>query len=77
MADKHLKSIENIPGRFYVDQSCIDCDVCRHTAPQFFHRFEDGGYTVVYRQPETAEELALAWEALIGCPTDSIGDDGE
>jgi ferredoxin len=77
VADKNLRSPENVPGKFYVDSTCIDCDVCRNTAPQFFNRFDEGGYTVVYRQPQTAEEIALAKEALDGCPTDSIGEDGE
>jgi len=32
---------------------------------------------VVYRQPVTAEEIALAQEGMNGCPTDSIGCDGD
>jgi ferredoxin len=51
--------------------------VCRNTAPQFFNRNEDGGYSVVFRQPQTPEEVGLANEALGDCPTDSIGNDGE
>ena len=77
MADRNLKTPENVPGRFYVDNTCIDCGMCPSTAPQFFKRFDEGGYSVVYRQPQTAEELANANEALNGCPTDSIGNDGE
>lgn len=76
MATKQQKTPENVPGAFYVDDTCIDCDVCRHTAPEFFKRFDEGGYTVVVRQPQTPEEIALAEEALSGCPTDSIGNDG-
>lgn len=68
---------DNAPGPFYVDRSCIDCDVCRTTAPEHFVRNDDGGYTFVLRQPETDEELAACREALEGCPTESIGDDGE
>ena len=77
MANKNQKTPENVSGKFYVDKTCIDCDLCRNTAPQFFHRFEEGGYTVVSRQPQTPAEIALAKEALDGCPTDSIGSDGE
>ena len=77
MAEKNLKNPENASGKFYVDNTCIDCDLCRNTAPLFFNRFEEGGYTVVFRQPQTPEEIAIAKEALDGCPTDSIGDDGE
>ncbi|HEX5219649.1 MAG TPA: ferredoxin [Verrucomicrobiae bacterium] len=77
MADKRLRHPENVPGKYYVDESCIDCDLCRNTAPQFFKRFDEGGYTIVHRQPQSPEELALAREALEGCPTESIGNDGD
>ena len=77
MAEKTLKHPENMPGKFYVDETCIDCDLCRNTAPKFFNRYEEGGYTVVFRQPQSLEEIALASEALEGCPTGSIGNDGE
>lgn len=67
---------ENITGRFYVDSSCIDCDFCRETAPAFFTRDDETGQSIVHRQPETEEELALAQEAVEGCPSESIGADG-
>jgi ferredoxin len=77
MADTTQKFEENIPGRFYVDQQCIDCDLCRETAPDFFRRNDDGGFSYVYRQPTTEEEMELCTEALEGCPVDAIGNDGE
>ena len=67
---------ENVPGAFYVDDSCIDCDHCRSQASQFFSRSDDSGLSYVHRQPVTDEEIALAQEALEGCPTESIGNDG-
>jgi len=76
MPDRINKNPANVPGPFYVDESCIDCDMCRTTAPQFFRRHEENGYTYVYRQPITAEEVALADEARNGCPTESIGNAG-
>ena len=76
MADLQLKMPENVPGRYYVDNSCVDCDQCRNTAPQFFVRQDDGSYTYVRQQPLTPEEVALAEEARDGCPTDSIGNNG-
>lgn len=76
MADLIERTPENVPGMFYVDCSCIDCDRCRDHAPQFFTRFDDGGYTIVHRQPETEIEREMAMEALHGCPTESIGCDG-
>ena len=77
MADKNLKYAENVPGEFYVDNTCIDCDMCREIAPQFFKRYEEGGYTYVWKQPVTAEEICLAEEARSNCPTDTIGNDGD
>jgi ferredoxin len=75
MPDLTDRKPENILGRFYVDTTCIDCDICRDSAPDFFRRDDDTGQSYVYRQPVTAEEVALAQEALEGCPTSSIGDD--
>jgi ferredoxin len=76
MANPIHKNPENVPGRFYVDDTCIDCDLCRSNAPDFFRREDSGGYSIVYRQPVTAEEILAADEALNGCPSDSIGNDG-
>jgi ferredoxin len=66
---------ENLAGRFYVDSSCTDCDLCRDLAPAFFRRDDETGQSFVYRQPETAEEISVAREALESCPSESIGDD--
>jgi ferredoxin len=76
MADRTERLPQNVAGPFYVDSSCIDCDMCRSTAPDFFRRDEDIGMSIVYRQPVTPTERALAEEAKQGCPTESIGNDG-
>lgn len=76
MADPNHTPSENVPGPYYVDDTCIDCDRCRSIAPQFFVRQDDGGYTYVRQQPLTEEETALAEEARLNCPTESIGNDG-
>lgn len=77
MAEKTDKWPDNVKGKFYVDEQCIDCDLCRETAPKFFKRNEDGGYSFVYKQPTTEEETEECMEALEGCPVDAIGKDGE
>jgi len=76
MAEKSDRLAQNVPGDYYVDSSCIDCDMCRSTAPDFFTRDEEIGMSVVFRQPVTPEGRAMAEEAKQGCPTDSIGNDG-
>jgi len=77
MADKDNKHPRNVPGPFYVDDSCIDCDLCRENAPAFFRRDDDSGFSYIWHQPVTPEEMAEAEAALNGCPTESIGNDGE
>lgn len=68
---------DNIPGAYYVDDQCIDCDLCRETAPANFTRNDDGGHSYVYKQPENDDEVALCIEAMEGCPVEAIGKDGE
>ena len=76
MPEKTERLLQNAAGAYYVDSSCIDCDMCRSTAPSVFKRDEDIGMSVAFNQPVTAEEIALAEEARINCPTESIGYDG-
>lgn len=76
MANPENKNPLNIPGAYYNDDTCIDCDLCREIAPQFFRRDDLAGTTYVWRQPGTAEEIALAEDALQSCPTETIGNDG-
>ena len=77
MADIEDKWAENVKGKFYVDEQCIDCNLCREVAPDNFTRYEEGGYSYVYKQPENEEELELCVEAMESCPVEAIGDDGE
>lgn len=74
IADKYP---DNATGMYYVDNQCIDCDVCRDTAPSNFTRNDDGGYSYVYKQPDTDEEFEQCKEAMEACPVEAIGDDGE
>ena len=76
MADKESKLPENAPGRFDVDDQCIDCDACRETAPDYFRRNDDRGYSFVHNQPRDDDEAELCKEALEGCPVEAIGEDG-
>ncbi len=71
MADAALRLTENVPGDFFVDSTCIDCDACRVFAPTVFS--DAGDQSFVFHQPETEAELLAAQKALITCPTSSIG----
>lgn len=71
------KNTSKRPRQIYVDSSCIDCDLCRETAPENFGRDDDEGVSYVKKQPDNDEELSACEEALEGCPVEAIGDDGE
>ena len=76
MADNTDKVANNVDGQFYVDSNCIDCDLCRQTAPDNFARNEDDGYSFVSKQPESDEEHQACLDAMEECPVEAIGDDG-
>mgnify|MGYP006185675551 CR=1 FL=1 len=68
MADIANRYADNVTGKFFVDNQCIDCDLCRETAPANFKRNDDGGYSFVYNQPTNDDEEKLCKEAKEGCP---------
>jgi glyoxylase-like metal-dependent hydrolase (beta-lactamase superfamily II)/ferredoxin len=71
MAHLTQRRSANIDGDFYVDRSCIDCDTCRWMAPSVFDRI--GEMSAVYHQPDDDKERLVAMQALLSCPTASIG----
>jgi glyoxylase-like metal-dependent hydrolase (beta-lactamase superfamily II) len=71
MANTARRLVENVPGDFYVDSTCIDCDACRQIAPTVFR--DHGDQSSVYHQPESEEETRRALMSLVACPTGSIG----
>jgi ferredoxin len=76
MANRDDRIEENVPGAFYVDDQCIDCDMCRNLAPDFFGAISEGN-SFVKKQPVTPEEIAFCQEAMESCPVDALSDDGE
>ena len=71
MANQDLAYSENVPGSFFVDQTCIDCDLCRQIAPSVFK--EEFDHSSVFHQPESEDEVHRAAMALVACPTAAIG----
>ncbi|BAY94317.1 MULTISPECIES: MBL fold metallo-hydrolase [unclassified Tolypothrix] len=71
MANLKLRRTENVNGDFYVDSSCIDCDTCRWMTPEVFYRADE--QSAVYHQPTNEKERLAALQALLACPTSSIG----
>jgi len=76
MADTQDKVPGTVDGAYFVDTNCIDCDLCRQTAPENFDRNDDEGYSFVKKQPANDEEAQLCRDALDDCPVEAIGDDG-
>src|SRR5882724_5863301 len=75
MANPAKRVPENVPGEFFVDSTCIDCDTCRQIAPQVFA--EAAASSFVNQQPHTPAERRSALHALVSCPTGSIGSLGD
>jgi glyoxylase-like metal-dependent hydrolase (beta-lactamase superfamily II)/ferredoxin len=75
MADPTRRLAENVPGEFFVDSTCIDCDTCRQLAPAVFA--EGAEYAYVHQQPQSEADRRHALQALVSCPTGSIGSEGE
>jgi glyoxylase-like metal-dependent hydrolase (beta-lactamase superfamily II)/ferredoxin len=71
MASPQRSYPANAPGDFFVDDTCIDCDLCRQIAPRVFS--EESDHSIVFRQPQSAGEKHRAAMALVACPTGSIG----
>lgn len=71
MADRNKRLDSNVPGNFYVDATCINCDTCRQLAPLSFE--EIGDYSAVHRQPDSDPQIHQAYQALLACPVGSIG----
>ena len=77
MANRQEKWEDNIAGAYYVDKECILCSLCVDIAPNSFRESEEGDHDFVYRQPETAEDVEAARDAMEQCPVNAIGNDGE
>ena len=71
MAKLKLKLDDNVEGNYFVDSTCIDCSACRRFAPSTFGDGED--FAFVKQQPVLEAEINSANQALLSCPTASIG----
>ncbi len=71
MANLKKRLPQNVPGDFFVDSTCINCDACRQLAPDTFA--DSGDYSFVRTQPRNPTEERRALRALLACPTGSIG----
>jgi glyoxylase-like metal-dependent hydrolase (beta-lactamase superfamily II)/ferredoxin len=75
MANPKKRVPENVPGDFFVDSTCIDCDACRQIAPAVFGEAAETSF--VKAQPDSSAHRRQALQALLACPTGSIGYRGD
>ena len=73
MADRSERWEDNIQGTWYVDKSCILCSLCSDLAPNNFKESEEGDHDIVYKQPESEEEIGQSRDARDQCPVEAIG----
>ena len=71
MANFKKRVPESVPGDFFVDSTCINCDACRQIAPSVFG--EAGETSFVKAQPVLSADRRLALRAVLARPTGSIG----
>jgi glyoxylase-like metal-dependent hydrolase (beta-lactamase superfamily II)/ferredoxin len=71
MANPKKRVPENVPGDFFVDSTCINCDACRQIAPLVFGEASETSF--VKAQPISSADRRRALQALLACPTGSIG----
>lgn len=60
----------NAPDNWYIDTRCSDCSAARTVAAGLI--VERDGQSVFARQPQTPEEIRMAWRARLLCPTASV-----
>ena len=72
MANRQRANPQDKGGGWFVDSTCIDCDVARQVAPGLIGT-DARGLSYFTRPPGSEEEEAMAWRALLACPTGSIG----
>src|SRR4030081_2083542 len=71
MANRKKRVPEHVAGEFLINSTCIDCDACRQIAPSVFG--EAAATSFVHTQPVSTADRRQALQALLACPTGSIG----
>ena len=71
MADRKRAVAANVPGSYFVDATCIDCEACREIAPVTFGVGLPTAF--VQTQPRDEGERHLAALAQLACPVGAIG----
>jgi ferredoxin len=62
----------NVPGKYYVSDSCDGCAYCASVAPENFDFDKSTNTYFIAKQPATPDELEFVREAMEDCPIDAI-----
>ncbi|MFC5049136.1 ferredoxin [Rubritalea spongiae] len=65
---------KNVLGRYFVDESCIYCELCLEAAPKNFAYDETKGEAYVCLQPSSDTEHRQMKAAIDDCPIHCIHD---
>lgn len=74
MEDMGAPFSENVPGRFYVCQTCLICNHCSLAAPANFRQVDEGTHSYVHKQAASELELQQMLQAVCDCPVLAIVD---
>lgn len=77
MATVQDRRQDNAPGKYYIDDTCDYCEVCLDEAPNNIKKSDCGEYSIIFKQPENSAELRDIRNAIVICPNEAIGDDGD
>ena len=58
MADKNAKQPEGVPGKWYVDTTCVPCNSCMDEAGNLLKYSDDQSHVFFFKQPATPDEEA-------------------
>jgi ferredoxin len=72
MAGKTSRLPGNVPGRWYVDDGCIGCNLCVDLYPDIFAMNDADNLAFVKMQPRNPKEEEEARDAATQCPVESI-----
>ena len=76
MADPTSRTPENVPGKYYVDDTCNACLMCVEIAPDHFQLTDDEEHAFVCKQPVGDDQESTCEEAMESCPEEAIGNNG-
>lgn len=67
MSYQRRNTRKTFQGSFYVTEDCLACESCQDAAPNNF-RYVENGFSFVFKQPDSPEEVERCQQAVDRCP---------